>query len=101
MIDLWVNEIKKEVMKMRNYYVKYNQFGTNLCANSIGWDILVFDSKKERDTWLDENYHDGNNRVASIVKAKNINKYLRPKAGQIVEVEYDEGRNANKLIARW
>jgi hypothetical protein len=86
---------------MRNYYVKYNQFGTNFSSDSIGWDILVFDSKKERDTWLEENYHDGNNRVAAIVTAKNVNKYLRPKSGQIVVAEYDEGRKANKLTVRW
>jgi hypothetical protein len=86
---------------MRNYYVKYNQFGTNFSPDSIGWDILVFGSKKERDAWLDENYHDGNNRVADIVAAKNVNKYLRPKSGQIVVAEYDEGRKANKLTVRW
>jgi hypothetical protein len=31
---------------MRNYYVKYNQFGTNFSPDSIGWDILVLAQKK-------------------------------------------------------
>ena len=86
---------------MRNFYVKYNQFGTNFTPNSIGWEILIFRSRKERDAWLDENYHDGNNRVATAVLAKNVNKYIRRKPGQIVIAEYDEGHDADRLIARY
>lgn len=86
---------------MRNYYAKYNGFGTNFSADSDGWDILVFSSKKERDAWLEKNYHNGCNRVAAVVLAKNINKYLRPKAGQLVVAEYDEGREANVMQVRW
>lgn len=86
---------------MRNYYVKYNAYGTNLSPDSIGWDILVFASRAERSAWLDDNYHDGCNRVASIVTAKNVSKYLRAKARQTIATVYDEGRKANKLEARW
>lgn len=86
---------------MRNYYVKYNPFGTNFTPDSIGWDILIFASRAERAAWLEENYHNGNNRVASAVYAKYIGRYLRAKAGQTIVTVYDEGRKANKLEVRW
>lgn len=85
----------------RNYYVKYNAYGTNLTADSIGWEILIFASKKEREAWLSDNRYNGCNRVASEVYAKHINKYLRPRAYEIIDSEYDTALRAVKLSTRW
>ena len=42
---------------MRKYYAVWNHYGNNV----IGHELLhVFDSKKERDAWVDDDEYDGN-----------------------------------------
>lgn len=60
--------------KKRHFYVAVNRFGLNLSFESIGWEVLRFDSKKERNQYLEENGHDGNQYVAMTLKAKNLYK---------------------------
>jgi len=70
---------------MRYYYARINRYGLNLSTDSFGWDIARFPSHKARTEWLEEHRYDqSGNKIAGLVMAKNINKYIRPKAGQMV-----------------
>ena len=62
-------------MRTRHFYVAVNPFGLELSFDSPGcWLVLRFDSKKERNLYLEENSYDGNQYVAMALKAKNLYK---------------------------
>lgn len=60
---------------MKSYYALSNEFGINLTYDSIGWKAHRFDSKKERDEWVDEHcYSDSGNIVAETTDRKTAYK---------------------------
>lgn len=69
----------------RYFYAEYNRFGLRLDYSSIGWKVLRFGSKAERESFLDENKWNGCNQVVATIKAKNIGKVVRLKKGQRIE----------------
>jgi len=51
----------------KKYYAGYNPYGTNFTyfrtfdSDIVAWSVAVFDSKSDRDQWVDEdNYSNGN-----------------------------------------
>lgn len=60
------------------FYAIYNSFGLNLSSDSIGWKIYSFDTKKERDEYLESNDYNGQNYVAD----KATVNYLRTTFGR-------------------
>lgn len=57
---------------MRNWYAGYCRFGINIVFCPQYWDVHVFDSKKERDEWVDKHYYENNNVVATAIKYKEV-----------------------------
>lgn len=63
-------------MKNRKYYAEYCQYGVNISYDSLNrnaYDFYVFDSKKERDEWVDKNAYDPYGKlVAAKTKLENV-----------------------------
>lgn len=81
-------------MKKRYYYAEHNPYGVNLTYDSIGWTIYRFSSKRDRDTYVDENKWDGCNQINARIRAKNINKILgssRNGGINVVDIWREEG----------
>ena len=87
--------------RKRRYYAKYNSYGVDFVPDCGFWDVLVFNSKKERDDWVEGNCYDGNNYVAACLYAKNVNKYLQTKSGQTIIEKYSEKHDTNQLTISW
>lgn len=66
-----------EVLKMtKKYYAEHCLYGVNTSYDSFNrqaYSFFVFDSKKERDKWVDKNAYDPyGKRVAAPTKLKNV-----------------------------
>lgn len=66
-----------EVLKMRKkYYAEHCLYGVNTSYDSFNrcaYSFFVFDSKKERDEWVDKNAYDPYGKlVAAPTKLKNV-----------------------------
>lgn len=63
-------------MKNRKYYAEYCSYGVNINYDSLNrhaYDFYCFDSKKERDEWVDKNAYDPYGKlVAAPTKLKNV-----------------------------
>lgn len=58
---------------MKNYYAGKNDYGVNFTFNSNDWAAYVFDSKADRDAWVDAHYlsrNGGSNIVAQAITYK-------------------------------
>jgi hypothetical protein len=64
-------------MKMENhkhYYAAHNYYGTQFAYDNL-WSVYAFDSRMERDNWLDDNEYDREGkRVSESVSAKNARR---------------------------
>lgn len=66
-----------EVLKMtKKYYAEHCLYGVNISYDSFNrhaYSFFVFDSKKERDDWVDKNAYDPYGKlVAAPTKLKNV-----------------------------
>lgn len=63
-------------MKNRKYYAEYCPYGVNISYDSFNrhaYDFYCFDSKKERDEWVDKNAYDPCGKlVAAATKLENV-----------------------------
>lgn len=41
---------------MKNWYAGLSRYGIGVMFNSNSWECYAFDSKQERDTWVNDNY---------------------------------------------
>jgi len=64
---------------VRHFYAEKNPYGVNLSYASIGWQVLRFKSKKERDDYVDENKWQGCNQVVAKCSAKTAMKIIGTK----------------------
>lgn len=60
----------------KKYYAEYCQYGVNISYNSFNrtaYDFYCFDSKKERDEWVDRNAYDSyGKRVAASTTLEKV-----------------------------
>lgn len=60
---------------MKHYYVEYCPYGTQVSYDSFNgnaYEFYAFNSKKEREEWLEENEWDDCNLVARAVTRKTV-----------------------------
>jgi|GEM_PF-5942674 len=59
---------------MKKYYAGYNPFGTDYEYAERHWDFYEFDSKKDRDEYVEKNWYDQStgNRVCAAVYRRDI-----------------------------
>lgn len=50
---------------MKTYYAGYNSYGVNVSYRSMGWSVKAFDTKSDRDSWVDQNLCNDNGNVVS------------------------------------
>jgi len=64
-----------EITKMsRQFYAAYNSYGTNFTYESDGWSVHVFDSKANRDAWVDADEYPNGNPTRETVDLKTAKK---------------------------
>jgi hypothetical protein len=65
-----------EILKMaRKFYAGSNNYGTSFTYESDGWSVHMFESKSERDAWVDaDRYPNGNptRETIDLLTAKRI-----------------------------
>lgn len=82
-------------MTSKKFYAQYCPYGINVSYASIGrnaYEFYAFDTKAERDTWVDTHKFDGSNYVASVVTRRVVEKVM----GKLFRVEsnfYGDGLN--------
>lgn len=59
------------------FYAGENRYGVNLTMNSIGWTVYGFDTKKQRDEWIEEDEYSGCNRIRCTMPASIAYKQMR------------------------
>jgi len=62
---------------MKNFYAGKSFIGLNFTYDSACWEVYMFDSKKERDNWLEENEYCNGSLVAEAISQKIAYKILR------------------------
>lgn len=70
-------------MTDKHYYAAHSYMGLGYTYDSPCWRVYVFDSKAERDAWVDENEYNNGNYVAEAVNYRTACKIapdLRDKA---------------------
>lgn len=86
--------IKFDVTK-RHYYAGYSYMGINFTYDSPCWESFAFDSKKERDNWVNENrYNDQGNIVAEAITRRVAFKIAGLNSKYIIP-----GIDNNRLVA--
>lgn len=61
----------------RKWYAADNSYGTNFTYDSDGWCVNVFDSKAERDAWVEADTYPNGNPTREVVTAKQARKIRR------------------------
>lgn len=70
----------------KHYYAGCNSYGTNFTYDSAGWDVHVFESKKERDNWVSEDSYSCGNPTREVID-RNIARNI---VGQRVKLVWNE-----------
>jgi len=74
-----------------HFYGGYNSYGVDNSYDGYGWSAYAFDTRAERDQWLDENgYWDGR-QVAEPITAKDAYKIAGVRTAD--ELYQDTGSN--------
>ena len=82
-------------MTNRTFYAQYCPYGINVSYDSMGgnaYEFYAFDTKAERDTWVDTHEFNGSNYVASAVTRRVVERVMG-KYFKIVSNLYDNGLN--------
>lgn len=83
------------------HYVKENMYGTNLSRDSIGWDILVFNSKQERADYLNDNEYHNCNLVAEKCTRNEAQYIFGHNLSHNRTVSIDAGTQYNCEVLAW
>jgi len=82
-------------MTNRKFYAQYCPYGINVSYASMGgnaYEFYAFDTKAERDTWVDTHELNGSNYVASSVTRRVVEKVMG-KYFKVVHNLYGNGLN--------
>ena len=66
-------------MTNRTFYAQYCPYGINVSYDSMGgnaYEFYAFDTKAERDTWVDTHEFNGSNYVASAVTRRVVERVM-------------------------
>ena len=81
----------------KHYYAGHSYMGTNFTYDSPCWVAYRFDSKAERDKFVNENeYNEQGNKVKEAISRKIAFKIAEIGPNQKPETDYD-----GRLIAVW
>lgn len=86
-------------MSDRHYYAAYNSYGTNFTYDSPGWTVHVFETKKEREEWLNADTYPNGNPTREPITAETayrLNPDLKTQYAQDVAGEF----NSNVILHR-
>jgi hypothetical protein len=78
-----------EVKMKKYYYAGHSYMGTNYTYDCQCWTAYAFESKKERDEWMDENEYKNGNRVAEVIDRKTAYKIAGIKKYYVANIGYN------------
>ena len=79
-------------MANRTFYAQYCPYGINVSYDSNAYEFYAFDTKEERDTWVDTHEFNGSNYVASSVTRRVVERVMG-KYFKVVSNLYGNGLN--------
>ena len=82
-------------MTNRTFYAQYCPYGINVSYDSMGgnaYEFYAFDTKAERDAWVDTHEFNGSNYVASAVTRRVVERVMG-KYFKVVSNLYGNGLN--------
>ena len=83
------------------YYAEYCRYGVNVSYDSLGgnaYEFYAFDTKAERDAWVDAHEFKGSNYVASAV-TRRVVEMVMGKYFKVVNNYYGDGLNV--VFRKW
>ena len=90
-------------MTSRTFYAQYCPYGINVSYDSLGgnaYEFYAFDTKAERDAWVDTHEFNGSNYVASAVTRRVVER-VRGKYFKVVSNLYGDGLNVVLREHEW
>jgi len=82
----------------KHFYAGHNSYGVNISYNSLGWSAYAFDTKAERDEWVNSNEFLDGKCVAETIDSKMAYKI----AGVRNAMELYQNESCNlELCAEW
>ena len=83
----------------KHFYAGHNSYGVNISYSSMGWSAYAFDTKAERDEWVNDNSYFGfGRRVAEPIDSKTAYKIAGVR--NAMELYQNESCNS-ELCAEW
>ena len=82
-------------MTNRTFYAQYCPYGINVSYASMGgnaYEFYAFDTRAERDAWVDTHEFNGSNYVASVVTRRVVERVMG-KYFKVVSNLYGNGLN--------
>lgn len=82
---------------VRMYYAGHSYMGLNMTYDSSCWEVFGFDTKKERDAWVEEHEYSiqASQYVAAAITHKIAMRILKPGKYGTIQRLYQ-----NKLVVR-
>jgi hypothetical protein len=71
---------------MKHWYAAANNFGINYAYDSKGWEVFVFESKADRDRWVDEDEYPNGNPTREAISRDTARKIV----GERVRLVWNE-----------
>lgn len=90
-------------MTNRTFYAQYCPYGINVSYDSMGgnaYEFYAFDTKAERDAWVDTHEFNGSNYVASAVTRRVVERVMG-KYFKVVSNLYGNGLNVVLREHEW
>jgi hypothetical protein len=84
-------KMRMKLQGSRHYYAGHNCYGVNNSYDGDGWSAYAFDTRAERDQWLEENEYWDGRQVAEAITAKDAYKIAGVSSGD--ELYQDTGSN--------